>query len=212
MKKTLIFDFDGVIIDTSTIKSNAFKNLFDKYSNEFGNFAKAYHLKNEGISRFEKFDIIKNKIKKKQKNIIIKTNELDTQYSKLILKKILNKKISHGFIKFLKNYKKKFNFFISSSMPANELSYILNKKKIDNHFMHYSGYPPKKNFQIIKIIKNFNIKKKDIFYIGDTINDYNVANELNIKFIGYIKYGNKINLNNINIIKNFNEIINITNK
>ena len=66
MKKTLIFDFDGVIIDTASIKTEAFYKLFRKYGSNIAKKAKNYHLENEGISRFEKFEYIINKFLKKK--------------------------------------------------------------------------------------------------------------------------------------------------
>ena len=57
MKKALVFDFDGVILDSNHIKDETFFVLYKKYGKKFSNYVLNHHKKNRGISRFEKFKI-----------------------------------------------------------------------------------------------------------------------------------------------------------
>lgn len=205
MKKSIIFDFDGVIIDTSSIKTEAFYKLFSRFGKKIGTIAKNYHLENEGISRFEKFTYIKKKYLIK-KNKTVSNNYLNEKYSNIVLNKIVKKKISYGFLSFIKNNFNNYNFFISSSSPEDELKYIIKKKKITKFFKYIYGYPPVKKNQIKKIIKLNNLDIKNVWYVGDTNEDFKVSKSLKISFMGYVKYGNKFKYHNINIIKNFDEI------
>ena len=67
--KGLIFDFDGVILDSVKIKEKAFKKIVNKYLTASEKFMK-YHNKNLGISRELKFEYFyKNIIKKIYKKI-----------------------------------------------------------------------------------------------------------------------------------------------
>ena len=70
MKKyQIIFDFDGVILNSHNIKTNAFFEIFKEFGNIKAKQAQKYHLKNIGISRFKKFKYIKkNILKDKKKN------------------------------------------------------------------------------------------------------------------------------------------------
>ena len=52
MIEAIIFDFDGVILESADIKTNAFRTLFEKESPELINKIISYHFKNMGISRF----------------------------------------------------------------------------------------------------------------------------------------------------------------
>ena len=54
MIKSIIFDFDGVIAESTNIKTDAFVSLYSKYSEEVQATVKNYHLKNSGISRYKK--------------------------------------------------------------------------------------------------------------------------------------------------------------
>ena len=50
-KKNIIFDFDGVLADTSLIKSDVFKKFFLKFSQSQKIID--YQIKNKGISRIK---------------------------------------------------------------------------------------------------------------------------------------------------------------
>ncbi len=64
--KGLIFDFDGVILDSVKIKEKAFKKIVNKYGLTVSEKFMKYHNKNLGISRELKFEYFyKNIIKKK---------------------------------------------------------------------------------------------------------------------------------------------------
>ena len=64
----IIFDFDGVIINSHKIKTNAFHEIFKDYGNNVAKKSKKYHQKNISKSRYLKFKfIIKNILKKKSK-------------------------------------------------------------------------------------------------------------------------------------------------
>ena len=59
--KNLIFDFDGVIIDSVKIKDLAFKKLVNKYNPTIQIKFYNFHRKNLGLSRDVKFDyLLKN--------------------------------------------------------------------------------------------------------------------------------------------------------
>ena len=62
---TIIFDFDGVIVDSKEIRIRGFKNIFDEFSESLVKSLIDYHNKNGGISRYEKIEwFYKNLLKK----------------------------------------------------------------------------------------------------------------------------------------------------
>ena len=54
MIKAIIFDFDGVIIESADIKTEAFRALFENYPEHVEAIA-GFHIENGGMSRFDKF-------------------------------------------------------------------------------------------------------------------------------------------------------------
>ena len=66
MIKTIIFDFDGVILDSNHVKEEAFAEIYNEYGNAIRNKVVKYHRNNLGISRYNKFKFIhENYLKKK---------------------------------------------------------------------------------------------------------------------------------------------------
>ena len=53
--KAIIFDFDGVILDSVDVKTKAFKQMYSIYGDDVMRKVVDYHLLNGGISRYEKF-------------------------------------------------------------------------------------------------------------------------------------------------------------
>ena len=62
----IIFDFDGVIINSHKIKTKAFYEIFKSYGKKIGTKAKKFHENNIGKSRYFKFKFILKNIFKKE--------------------------------------------------------------------------------------------------------------------------------------------------
>ena len=54
MIKTILWDFDGVILDSMKIKGNGFIELFKDCNVNDVKILEQYHYNNGGVSRFEK--------------------------------------------------------------------------------------------------------------------------------------------------------------
>ena len=73
----IIFDFDGVILNSHNIKTQAFYEIFQKYGKKIATKSKNYHTKNAGISRYVKFKhILKYFVKTKISNKEVKSLSL----------------------------------------------------------------------------------------------------------------------------------------
>ena len=128
MVNTIIFDFDGVILDSNHVKEEAFADIFNKYGVSIKNKVVKYHRNNLGISRFNKFKIIhKNYLNKKIDNKNLEN--LSFKFSKIVFNKIINVDFIPGSYKFISNNLNYYDLHISSATPLNELIKICKKKK-----------------------------------------------------------------------------------
>ena len=194
--KNIIFDFDGVILNSHQVKTDAFEIIFKKYGNSVGKKAKEYHLKYTGKSRYLKFRYIINKI---LKNRITKKvfEHLDREFSEYCDDKIQQLNISKYLLRYLKKNHKKINFFISTGTPEKNILDLVKKKKIKNFFKSIHGSPKKKVTHINKILSKYKNRSKTLF-IGDSIIDFNAAQKSRIYFLlklnsesKYLKLPNK---------------------
>ena len=207
MKTNIIFDFDGVIINSHRTKTEAFNKIFLNFGKKIGYKSRNFHLKNIGKSRYFKFKYVYKYFLKQNINKKIIT-ELDSKFEKYTLNKIINMKISSYLLEFL-NKKKKYNFYISTSTPKNKITEILKKKKLLNYFKKIYGAPQSKYQHVNSIKKN----KCNSIFIGDSIEDFKVAKKSHIMFILKNNSENKAfrqknkKIKKINSFKKFDKVI-----
>ena len=53
--RVVVFDFDGTLVDSAPIKTEAFTELYRPYGDEVAEEVRRRHLAAEGVSRFVKF-------------------------------------------------------------------------------------------------------------------------------------------------------------
>ena len=164
-KIQIIFDFDGVILNSHKVKTKAFEKIFENYGKKISHKAKNYHLQNIGISRFKKFNFIKKNIIKNSK---ISNKVLNKKFNLFCMKKINKLNVSIHLLKFFKKNFKSSYLYVSTATPHNTIVKILKTKKIYRYFKKVYGSPSTKVEHINKIKKN----KLKTFFIGDSKEDY----------------------------------------
>ncbi len=125
----IIFDFDGVILNSHKVKTEAFYEIFKSYGKNRAEKARKFHQNNIGKSRYFKFKfifkyILNKKVTKKE------ITKLEKNFEMFIEKKIKNLKPSKYFMRFIKQKKKYHNFYISTGTPQNKIIKILKEKKL----------------------------------------------------------------------------------
>lgn len=197
----VIFDCDGVILDSNKIKENNIHSVSSLYINE--NILKEFlefFNSNAGIPRE-----IKIKIYIQDKTII---KRILKEYNILNLKSLKEANIVEGFEKFilsLENFRG--NKYVVSGSDQNELLEVLRHKNIDKYFKKILGGPNTKH----KNIRKLKINSKTL-YFGDSKIDYEVCvyNGFDFVFVkGYtnrdIEFDKKSQIDIYEIV-NFNNI------
>jgi len=183
MIKLIILDFDGVIIESANIKHEAFIEIFQDYEIVLDDIVE-YLLQNKATSRYAKFrDIYENFIGEEYNRQIEK--ELGDKFSEIVFQKVIEASFVKGAEEFLKYFSKNYPIYIASNTPQEELNRILERRKIKKYFKEAYGSPPGTKIEFInEILKRENALPNEVVYIGDMIEDYRIAKQLNIFFIG----------------------------
>jgi phosphoglycolate phosphatase-like HAD superfamily hydrolase len=196
MLKGIIFDFDGVIADSVQVKTDAFASLYEEYGDNIVTKVIEHHEANGGMSRFEKIKLYHGfYLNKAITNEEIE--ELANQFSKLVMRKVINSPYVPGVFKYIQKCYEKYNLFISTGTPTNEMKQILIDRGIAEYFIEIHGSPEKKSAHITKIMSKYNYHPDELIFYGDANTDINAANQASIPFI-LIK-----NSYNQDLVKNF---------
>jgi len=182
--KVIIFDFDGVILESVNIKTKAFLKVYEDYP-EHADEISYYHLQNSGVSRYKKFVHIHRYILK----IPIdeqKIDELAKAFSEAVLEEILKCPFVNGAQKFLDKYSDSCHLYIASGTPENELRFVVDRCKLNKYFKGVYGSPASKSEIIKRILEMEKINNNEALFVGDAITDYRGANEAEISFIARI--------------------------
>ena len=83
--KTVIFDCDGVLLNSNNLKTKCFYKTVLPYGYSEADDFKRFHIENFGLSRYEKFEFYLNNINKK--NTDLDLNVLLNTYKYLLKKK-----------------------------------------------------------------------------------------------------------------------------
>lgn len=185
MINAIIFDFDGVILESADIKTMAFRELFAKRTSERIDDIVDYHMRHMGISRFVKFRYVYENIL----NLPYSDEEekkLGEKFSDIVFKKVLNASFVPGALEFIQTYCNKIRLFIASGTPEDELLEILEKREIRRFFFEAYGAPREKPGIINEILHHHSYSKEEVVFVGDAESDMNAAEKTGLRFIARI--------------------------
>jgi len=185
MIKTILFDFDGVIMDSMPVRDYGFRKIFEHYPQELVDQLIIYHNENGGLSRFHKIKYFYNTLLGKEISEE-KIQEYANSFSKIMKSELPNPKyLIEDSIKFIKNNANNYNLHIVSGSEGQELNYLCQQLDLEKSFITIEGSPTPKNDLIKNILNKYQYNPDKTILIGDSINDYQAAQVNNITFYGY---------------------------
>ena len=151
--KSLIFDCDGVILNSNKIKTEAFRKTLQKYNlHAVDEFIK-YHKENGGFSRYIKFEyFLKNILPKYDKNLRFNEFELKIlleNYSYQCKSALYNAEVAKDLSK-LRELSGNIPWLIVSGSDQKELRDIFKYKNIEKFFDAGIFGSPDKKTDILK--------------------------------------------------------------
>lgn len=185
MIKTILWDFDGVILDSMNIRDQGFYHIFKEFDQNSVKLLMQFHEANGGLSRYVKIRYFFNEILKKS---ISESRVLEyaASFSEMMRTELTQKKyLIKETVRFIEKEHKNLNFHIVSGSDGDELRYLCDKLGLTDYFKTIEGSPTPKSKLVGHIMKSFDYERKNTILIGDSINDYTAAKENQIMFMAY---------------------------
>lgn len=185
---SIIFDCDGVIFNSNSVKTEAFRVVASSYGDKAANRLVDYHLEHGGVSRYEKFRYFLESVlglvaepgKAISENPAYKS--LLHDYANTVERLLISCDVSPGLLK-LKQQTADAKWFVVSGGDQAELRTLFKNREIEHLFDGgIFGSPQSKDQILSREIKGDSIKRPAIF-LGDSKYDYFVSKDFNLDFI-----------------------------
>ncbi len=180
--RAIVFDFDGVVLESADLKTEAFIELFAHHGAAVASQVEAHHLANLGISRFKKFEWIYANILQ-QPLSDAQSQALGEQFSALALDKILAAPFVPGAREALQTLTGQLPLFVASGTPQAELDMIVERRGLRDHFREVWGTPTEKPVILRDLMSRFGLAADEMLFIGDGLSDYKAAHSVGTGFL-----------------------------
>lgn len=180
-KTTIFFDFDGVILESANIKTDAFMDLFSDYPDKLAAI-RQIHVENMGVSRFRKFEWIYNQLLG-QSLSQEESMELGARFTELTFQKILDSPFVPGAKDLLDGIRNRIANFVVSGTPQDELISIIQRRSLSDYFVEIRGAPDTKSEILEKLVLTYDLRAEECLFVGDAQTDYEAATFHNIDFV-----------------------------
>jgi phosphoglycolate phosphatase-like HAD superfamily hydrolase len=184
MIKAIILDFDGVVVESQGIKNQAFRDLFSDYP-QYLNQIMSYHLAHNAVSRYIKFEYIVTHILGEMYDED-RAKEIAARFSGLVCQRIIECSYVEGAEELLEYFSSKVPLYIASVTPQEELEAIIRARQLKRYFKGLYGTPWDKCEVVREVMLKERVNPNAVVYVGDSKEDYKVAEETGVLFIGRI--------------------------
>lgn len=178
---TLVFDCDGVVLNSNEIKTKAFYQTAKCYGEDVAQELVDYHVNNGGISRYKKFEYFIATLLKKQ----VEQQELQgllASFAKAVKEGLMACEIAGG-LNELRRKTKQARWLIVSGGDQSELRSVFAARDLDYLFDGgIFGSPDTKEVILRREKSNGNITKQALF-LGDSQYDHQSSSQAGLDFL-----------------------------
>ena len=186
--RALIFDFDGVIVQSEHIKARAFEVLYSEYGAEVGRAAAAYHEANGGISRRKKIrHLHRSHLGIEPGDALVE--DLSGRFAKLVEDEVVACDEVPGALAVLEAQAGRRPMFVVSGTPHDELNRIVARRGLASYFEEVHGSPPEKPPIVEDLLARWGLDARDVLFVGDAAADWRAARATGVRFLGVLGDG-----------------------
>jgi phosphoglycolate phosphatase-like HAD superfamily hydrolase len=185
MIEAVIFDFDGVLVESVDVKTRAFAKLFEGYGPDVVRKVVDFHLSNGGMTRYDKFGYYYGEILQEPLSEA-KLQELADQFSQLVVEQVIAAPYVAGAREFLDRYSGTLDLFVVSATPEEEIRHIVRSRDMQSYFKGVYGAPQTKLALTQRILEENGYWPSSVLFVGDATSDYEAACDAGCAFVARV--------------------------
>lgn len=180
--RVIFWDFDGVIKDSVSAKTEAYLKLFEEYGSEVQQRVKEHHGMHGGVSRLEKIPYYFLEYLGRE----LSSAEIEkycSRFSELCFERVIASSYIPGAEEYIRKNHKIQKFYIITGTPQEEIELILQRLDLKSCFQDVYGSPRTKKKIIQNFLETIEPDKAGILFIGDATTDFEAAEQFGIDFL-----------------------------
>jgi len=179
----VVFDCDGVILESVEVKTRAFGQIIAEYGPEAVAHMTKYHLAHGGVSRIRKFEwfydeVLGRKIAEDD------LRSLNRKFRQLVFKGVMRSPLVPGIMETLESLHGRLPMYVASGTPNEELLQVLDARDLKRFFKGVYGTPPGKTELLRRIIEQEGTAPNETLMVGDSSTDLDAAQSCGARFFG----------------------------
>ena len=179
----IVFDCDGVILESVDAKTKAFGQVAEPLGAEARDRLLLYHSLHGGVSRREKFAWLYREVFHRE----ITPEEMEDLCARFVtyaLDNVLNAPLVPGIMDVLERWHGRVPLYVCSGTPQEELQSVLEQRGLARYFTGICGTPPAKAELLKGIVRKERIDPADAVMVGDAPTDSDAAEAAETLFYG----------------------------
>ena len=183
--KALLLDFDGVVLESAEVKTQAFAEVYAGAEPETIAAILAYQRHHGGVSRREKFRYFEREFFGREP-APERIEALAERFAQIVYDRVIAAPFLDGTRHFLARARKAAQLFVVSGTPEPELQAICEKRGLAPCFVEVIGAPTTKPEAFAGILARHSFDPAEVLAVGDAVTEQDAAIALGIPFLGVL--------------------------
>lgn len=182
----IVFDCDGVLLESMDVKSAAFRRIGEEYGPEMADRLVLYHHMHGGVSRYRKFEWMFGELGKEATDD--EMARLNEKFVAVAYEEMKRCPMVPGAKETLDAWRGRRPMYVASGAPEDELRLILEKRGMASYFAGIYGSPTVKTQILRAIVEHNGVYPGDVVMVGDSRIDLCAAEAVGTRFFGRGEY------------------------
>lgn len=179
--KVVILDFDGVVIESNAVKTEAFVHVFARFP-AHASAMMDFHQANISMGRYGKFDHLLGLLGRAGDEGL--RDEIAAEFSRFVSERMRQVPLVPGALEFLATTTARLPVYLASVTPAEELAQTLAARDLAKWFRAVYGCPPWTKPEAIRdILARERVAPADALLVGDSAGDQLAARATGVPFL-----------------------------